>query len=51
MMIDHKADQARQDKLEQLYLDDGRDSTDHPLHGTYTGLWEAYVMSLAEETK
>ena len=30
--------QARQDHLEALYLADGRDAKDHPLHNLYTGL-------------
>ena len=45
-MIDHKVDQARQDKLEALYIADGRHSKDHPLHGVYTGLWQAHFESL-----
>ena len=36
--IDHKQQQARQDHLEALYLADGRDNKDHPLHCLYTGL-------------
>ena len=30
--------QARQDRLEALYLADGRDAKDHPLHCLYSGL-------------
>ena len=33
--------QAVQDRLEQLYLADGRDKTDHPMHALYTGLAQA----------
>lgn len=35
--------QARQDFIEQLYLQDGRNRPDHPLHAHYTGLWALYV--------
>lgn len=35
--------QARQDRLDALYLQDGRHNHDHPLYGHYTGLWEEYV--------
>lgn len=37
-----QADQARVDRLEELYLTDQRDKKDHPLHATYTGLHQAY---------
>jgi hypothetical protein len=47
-MTDFNEDQARQDKLEELYADDGRHDPDHPMHGLYTGLWEAYVNSMKE---
>lgn len=30
--------QARQDRLEELYHQDGRQSPDHPMHGLYTEL-------------
>jgi len=30
--------QARQDRLDDLYQEDGRDDSAHPLHATYTGL-------------
>ena len=33
--------QARQDRLEQLYLADGRHDPAHPMHGLYTGLAQA----------
>lgn len=29
---------ARQDLLERLYHEDGRQQPDHPMHGVYTGL-------------
>lgn len=29
---------ARQQRLEQLYLEDGRHEPEHPQHGHYTGL-------------
>jgi hypothetical protein len=44
-MIDHQAEQARQDKLEELYTADGRHDPSHPMHQLYTGLWVAYVNS------
>lgn len=25
-------------EMEKLYIDDGRDKREHPLHGTFTGL-------------
>lgn len=34
--------QARQDRLDALYLEDGRHNHDHPLHAHYTGLWQQY---------
>jgi len=34
--------QARQDRLDALYLEDGRHNSDHPLHAHYTGLWQQY---------
>lgn len=30
--------QARQDRLDELYAQDGRQSPDHPMHGLYSGL-------------
>ena len=33
--------QARQDHLDALYLADGRDNPDHPMHALYTGLAQA----------
>ena len=35
--------QARQEFIDTLYAQDGRDRPDHPLHSTYTGLWALYV--------
>jgi hypothetical protein len=32
------AQQARQDRLEELYHQDGRHEPGHPMHGLYTGL-------------
>lgn len=31
--------QARQDALDALYLEDGRSNREHPLHSLYTGLF------------
>lgn len=36
-------DQARADLLEHLYQHDGRADKDHPLHHTYTGLYQKYT--------
>ena len=33
--------QARQDELDRLYELDGRNDPNHPLHATYTGLYES----------
>lgn len=35
--------QQRQDRLDALYMRDGRDSPEHENHSTYTGLWAKYV--------
>ena len=35
---DTKAMNARVERLEELYIRDGRDKKDHPWHGCYTGL-------------
>lgn len=37
-MIDPTVQQARQNHLEALYFEDGRDNPEHPMHGLYTGL-------------
>ena len=50
-MTDFNEDQARQDKLEQLYIDDGRHDKAHPQHGVYTGLWEAYMATTFQPTQ
>lgn len=36
-------DNARQELLEQLYHEDGRDKPDHPMHALYTGLYEQHL--------
>ena len=33
---------ARQNRMERLYLIDGRDNPKHAQHGTYTGLYQKY---------
>jgi hypothetical protein len=48
-MIDRQADQARQDKLEELYAADGRHDPNHPMHSLYTGLWESYTAAQEEQ--
>lgn len=35
--------QARQDRLDALYEQDGRHAPEHKAHSTYTGLWAKYV--------
>jgi len=37
--------QARQDELDRLYEQDGRNDPNHPLHATYTGLYESSCAS------
>ena len=39
---DGQAMANRQAWLSELYLYDGRDKRDHPMHGTYTGLAQKY---------
>lgn len=46
---------ARIEVLERWYLADGRDRKDHPLRGTYTGLYNLYryhsTLGLGEPVK
>ena len=37
-MINYATQRARQNHLEALYFEDGRDNPQHPMHGLYTGL-------------
>lgn len=39
---DTKAMNARVERLEELYILDGRDKPDHPYHSLYTGLFMKY---------
>ena len=41
--------QAVQDRLEQLYADDGRHDPAHPMHGLYTGLTQAAQQQEVEQ--
>ena len=41
MTCDPIEQQARQDELDRLYELDGRNDPNHPLHATYTGLYES----------
>jgi hypothetical protein len=41
--------QARQDRLDALYTEDGRHDPAHPLHASYTGLWAQYVGEPAND--
>jgi len=36
-------DQQRQDFLDSLYIQYGRDKSDHPLHSLYTGLFQQWI--------
>jgi hypothetical protein len=38
-------DQNRVDLLNRLYVWDGRDNKDHPMHSTYTGLYLKYTAN------
>ena len=38
------ADMARADYLDELFFKDGRNQVSHPLHGTYTGLYQKYTL-------
>jgi|LakMenEpi03Aug12_release.lakeMendotaPanAssembly.Ray.scaffolds.fasta_scaffold622301_2 hypothetical protein len=40
------ADRNRVALLDALYAEDGRGSADHPLHGTYTGLYETFCTKV-----
>jgi hypothetical protein len=42
-MTDIKQDNERQELLELLYHEDGRDNPDHPMHSLYTGLYEQHI--------
>jgi hypothetical protein len=33
--------------MDHMYKIDGRDKKDHPLHGTYTGLWQNFCLNEA----
>lgn len=41
-------DQQRQDYLELLYRNDGRENQSHPMHGLYTGLYQQRQRQLVE---
>lgn len=34
-------EQARQDALDRLFVEDGRDKPDHPMYALYTGLFQS----------
>lgn len=34
-------EQARQDALDRLFVEDGRDKKEHPLYALYTGLYQS----------
>jgi hypothetical protein len=39
-------DDARTRFLDKLYVQDGRDQPEHPLHSLYTGLYQQYIEEL-----
>ncbi len=41
---------ARQELLDDLYRRSGRDRKDHPLHSTYTGLWQEWTQQTPTPT-
>ena len=43
------AQQARQDRLEELYHQDGRHEPSHPMHGLYTGLVQTTSTTTPQE--
>ena len=43
------AQQARQDRLEELYRQDGRQDPSHPMHGLYTGLVQTTSTTTPQE--
>ncbi len=47
MPCDPLVQQARQDRLDDLYVLDGRDRHDHEHHGLYTGLAQKYAPEAA----
>jgi hypothetical protein len=34
-------EQGRQDELDRLFVEDGRDKKDHPMYALYTGLYQS----------
>lgn len=46
--VDPKEQQARQNLLDALYVQTGRDRPDHPMHGLYSGLWQEMTKPTAE---
>ena len=43
-----QVDQARADFLDRLYVQEGRDVPEHPMHSLYTGLYAEYMEKLDE---
>lgn len=41
-------DEQRVRTLDELYFQDGRDKRDHPMHSTYTGLWQQHQEQASE---
>jgi hypothetical protein len=39
-------DDTRARFLDRLYVQDGRDRPEHPLHSLYTGLYQQYIKEL-----
>ena len=46
-----KIQRAIQEQLDEAYVADGRDNSEHPMHGLYTGLFRAPVYSVDNKVK
>jgi hypothetical protein len=44
--IDHKIESEKQEYLNRLYVLDGRENREHPMHSLYTGLFQSRVQEL-----
>jgi hypothetical protein len=46
---DPRVQQKVQDRLDELYVRDGRYRPDHPFHSTYTGLFAKYAEEFTND--
>lgn len=46
-MTSQQLDQQRADMMESLYQRSGRANPEHPLHHSFTGLWDEFAHDLA----